>query len=472
MKNFYSKLDKKFLFIILFYFIGLYLRLYQVNFEDYWFDEQASFYVADPLLSFKETVQRSYELDYGTHILFNFILKYFFHIFYYNPDIGRLVPLFFGFLSIPAISYLTFYITKNKSYIFVTFLTSINFYLISYSQELREYSLVFLLSILSILFFYKVIDSLNYSKNKLINFVSFTVFSLIGLCTHVFFFIIIFSQITYLFFIYYSERKKIFLILVNIIFIFTIYLFLMYDILILQISINDFWIKNVEIDFIIDLYFPRFFGSHIMGALYLLILIYLLILNKKNLFQYENKNLLLVILFFSSYLIPVIYGVIAIPVLTDRYIIYTLVPILILISNLVFNLKNKTIKLSILFIIITFTLINNYSEIFKRKISKPEFNLALETILESNTKNVFINAQRPMDKIIVNNYLESININKKYNIVFYDTEQNLNINNQFWLLCYEPINSFNCNLTNNRNNLWKKSKKHKFHLLEATLYKK
>ena len=472
MKNFYSKLDKKFLFIILFYFIGLYLRLYQVNFEDYWFDEQASFYVADPSLLFKETVQRSYELDYGTHILFNFILKYFFNIFYYNPDIGRLVPLFFGFLSIPAISYLTFYITKNKSYIFVTFLTSINFYLISYSQELREYSLVFLLSILSILFFYKVIDSLNYSKNKLINFVSFTVFSLIGLCTHVFFFIIIFSQITYLFFIYYSERKKIFLILVNIIFIFSIYLFLMYDILILQISINDFWIKNVEIDFIIDLYFPRFFGSHIMGALYLLILIYLLILNKKNLFQYENKNLLLVILFFFSYLIPVIYGVIAIPVLTDRYIIYTLVPILILISNLVFNLKNKKIKLSILFIIITFTLINNYSEIFKRKISKPEFNLALETILESNTRNVFINAQRPMDKIIVNNYLESININKKYNIVFYDTEQNLNINNQFWLLCYEPINSFNCNLTNNKNNLWKKSKIHKFHLLEATLYKK
>ena len=49
----------------------------------------------------------------------------------------------------------------------------------------------------------------------------------------------------------------------------------MYDILLLQMSINDFWIKNVELDFLIDLYFPRFFGSHIMGAIYLLTLLYL-----------------------------------------------------------------------------------------------------------------------------------------------------------------------------------------------------
>ena len=472
MKNFYSKIDKKLIFVILFCSIGLYLRLYQINFEDYWFDEQASFYVADPSLLFKETVERSYELDYGTHILFNFILKYFFSIFYYDPQIGRLVPLIFGFLSIPAISYLTLYVTSNKSYIFVTFLTSINFYLISYSQELREYSLVFLLSVLSILFFCKAIDNLIDSKNKLYNITLYSFFSLIGLCTHIFFFIIIFSQITYLFYIYFLEKKKVFLILISIVCIFIVYLLFMYDILILQMSINDFWIKNIEIDFIIDLYFPRFFGSHIMGALYLLILIYLLILNKFFLFRYENKNLLLVILFFFSYLIPIIYGVIAMPVLTDRYIIYTLIPILVLISNLVFNLKNKKVRFSILFIIITSTLINNYGEIFNRKISKPEFNLALENILESNTKNVFIIAQRPMDKIILNNYLESININKKHNIVFYNEEQNLNMINQFWLLCYKPINSFNCNLNNNKNSLWRKLNKDKFHLLEATLYKK
>ena len=234
MKYFYSKINKNLFFIILICLIGLYLRLYQVNFQDYWLDEQASFYVADPSLLFKETVERSYNLDYGTHILFNLILKFFFDIFYYDSEIGRIIPLIFGFLSIPVISYLTYYITKNKSYIFVTFLTSINFYLISYSQELREYSLVFLLSSLSILFFYRLIDSLNYSKNNFFNHAFYTLFSLIGICTHIFFFIIIFSQITYLFLIYYIDRKKIFLILINIVIIFTTYLLLMYDILLLQ----------------------------------------------------------------------------------------------------------------------------------------------------------------------------------------------------------------------------------------------
>ena len=39
------------------------LRIYNLNFEDYWFDEQASFWVANPVLSFNETVERGKELD-------------------------------------------------------------------------------------------------------------------------------------------------------------------------------------------------------------------------------------------------------------------------------------------------------------------------------------------------------------------------------------------------------------------------
>jgi len=209
-----------------------------------------------------------------------------------------------------------------------------------------------------------------------------------------------------------------------------------------------------------------------MGAIYLIVLLYLLILNKKTFFQHGNKNLLLIILLFFSYLVPIIYGNLATPVLTDRYIIYVLIPILILISNLIFDLKNKKLKFMILFLIITTTLINNYLEIFKRKISKPPFELALENISKSNTKNVFIKTPTPLIEKIVNNHLESINLNNEYNILFKDKEHNLSKHNQFWLLCYEPINSFNCDLDDNRSNLWKNSKKINLHLLESTLYKK
>lgn len=472
MKNINFYLNRNFLLLFLIFSFGLVMRLYQINFESFWFDEQASFWVAQPSLSFEETLNRSYELDKGTHIFFNFILKFFFNFFYYDPLIGRIIPLIFGILSIPAISYLTFYMKKDHSYLLVTFLTSINFYLISYSQELREYSLVFLLGILSILFFYKVIDNLSSSKNKFVNSFFYILFSLIGLCTHIFFFIVILSQATYLFFTFFLEKKKFLFSLINIIFILFFYIILMFDILILQMSIDDHWIKNVELSFIFDLYFPRFFGSHLMGAIYLIVLLYLLILNKKTFFQHGNKNLLLIILLFFSYLVPIIYGNLATPVLTDRYIIYVLIPILILISNLIFDLKNKKLKFMILFLIITTTLINNYLEIFKRKISKPPFELALENISKSNTKNVFIKTPTPLIEKIVNNHLESINLNNEYNILFKDKEHNLSKYNQFWLLCYEPINSFNCDLDDNRSNLWKNSKKINLHLLESTLYKK
>ena len=47
--------------------IGIFLRVYQVNFDDYWFDEYVSFWIADPKLSYKETISRIYEIDYGTN---------------------------------------------------------------------------------------------------------------------------------------------------------------------------------------------------------------------------------------------------------------------------------------------------------------------------------------------------------------------------------------------------------------------
>ena len=160
-----NKFNKNFILFIIICLIALLLRIYNLNFEDYWFDEQAGFWIADPFLTFTETIERSKNLDLGTHIVFNLILKKFFLYFNYDPQIGRTIPLIFGFLSIPAISYLAFQIQKGNSYILVAFLCSINFYLISYSQELRSYTFIFFVGILSIIFFYKILEN-EISLNK------------------------------------------------------------------------------------------------------------------------------------------------------------------------------------------------------------------------------------------------------------------------------------------------------------------
>jgi len=158
------KVSSTIVFLIIF-FIGIYLRVYQIHFDDYWYDEYASFWVADPSLSFSETLKRSYNFNYGNNLVFDIILKYFFIIFNYDPEIGRYLPLFFGICSIPLLTYLSYQLDKDKSYLFTAFLASISWYLISYSQETRCYSFSFFLATLSLIFFIKITNN-NLKKNN------------------------------------------------------------------------------------------------------------------------------------------------------------------------------------------------------------------------------------------------------------------------------------------------------------------
>ena len=68
------------------------------------------------------------------------------------------------------------------------------------------------------------------------------------------------------------------------------------------------------------------------------------------------------------------------PILTDRYIIFVLIPILILISSLIFEISNKKLKIFLLIFILVPTIINNYIEIENREIAKPEFTKFLSSI--------------------------------------------------------------------------------------------
>ena len=47
-----NKFNKNFILFIIICLIALLLRIYNLNFEDYWFDEQAGFWFADPFLTF------------------------------------------------------------------------------------------------------------------------------------------------------------------------------------------------------------------------------------------------------------------------------------------------------------------------------------------------------------------------------------------------------------------------------------
>ena len=123
-------------FIIL---TGIFFRVYNVNFDDLWIDEIASFWISNPEYSFDESFRNHRSLE-QTPYLFNFLTKIYFHIFGYNDEIFRYIAVFFSICSIFSLISLSKILSNNKSYILVAFLVSYNIFLITYSQEMRVYS--------------------------------------------------------------------------------------------------------------------------------------------------------------------------------------------------------------------------------------------------------------------------------------------------------------------------------------------
>jgi len=450
-----------FCFIILLSIITI---LSQSNFEDFWLDEMSSFWVSDPNIQFKETLNRHSEFDWHNPIFFNLILKNFMLYTSYDSEVARILPSIFGVSSVFLIGVLTYHIKPDYSFILSTVLASLSIYIIKYSQELRPYSLLLMLSTLNMLLYVKLNnDNTFFFKNVFL--FCFIFVSVINYSTHPFSLIIFFSQIATTFYNFINFKKKNKLFYISILPILFFYFLFNYKYLNIQLSFDNYMLSS-DIKNIYDgLYFPRFFGSKIMGYLYLLLLIILITNSKKKIFK-ENINyfFLFTILVFS-YLIPLIYGLIKTPVLHDRYIIFILVPILIMISCFIFELKKK-IKNLIIFVLLLFTITNHYIEIFQREKTKPEFKNILRYIEKSKVQRIIFYDPTGTSLVTFNYFSKIKNINKNLEITKY--EPNSKLKDSFWLVCYTPRVNFNCNLQPKN---YKIIKNKNMHLVNAKLVK-
>ena len=454
---------------IFFILIGIFLRVYQLNFENYWLDELIDFWVADPNISFNAMFLRRELIDDQTPYLFQLLLKIYLKIFGYYPEIGRQVPFLFGVLSIPLAGILSYQVSKNNSFLLTILLVSINIYLIKYSQETRTYTLVFLLSIISLIFYYKIIFVDLVSFKRIYIFFLFVIFTILGLSSHPFVFIIFFSQIAYFIYSFFVFRNKNFLFLLSIPFILITYLIINYDYLISQLSYNEYFLEHENWKFYYNYYFSRFFGSKIMGLIYLSTLIFLIIRFRKKILFTSNNYLPLIFILFFSYIIPLFYGLIRLPVLTDRYIIFVLVPILILIPALIFKIDNKKLKILLLIIILFPTIINNYIEIQFRENTKPEFTKLFSNLKNHEIKNLSLFAPIEISKII-ENYIVSIKEFKDINFRFYNINKITPEIKMLWVICYEPIVNYNCNIPGDKKKTWILNDNKKMYLVNAQLF--
>ena len=188
-------------------------------------------------------------------------------------------------------------------------------------------------------------------------------------------------------------------------------------------GISPDWMWQVKPSFYTNFYFSKFFGSRILGLIYLITLIGCIIKFYKKITTKFNIYTFFLILFIFSYLIPLTYGYIFNPILLDRYIFFILIPIICLLSHLIFEIKLKKIRIFLIFLILASSFLNNllYENSFKKFYTeiyptKPEIKKALNLINSSDIKKYTFkedNRYSINTNKIIENYL--VKFNQKLN---------------------------------------------------------
>ena len=442
--------------IILIILLGIFFRFYQINYEDLWIDEIFSFWIADPNISFIETLQRHNSIE-QIPIFFNLILKFFYSIFGHEIKMGRYLVALLGSLSLIYCYFLSREFENNDFRLIFIFLIAFNIFLIKYSQELRPYTLIVLLFILSLLYFFRCLKN----PNNFLNFLFFSLFITLLIFSHPFNFILLFSIIFFILFNFFS-KKYVFKKLNWSIFLSIIFSIIYYSIYFKNLNELTSWIPSLELKFFTNFFFSKFFGSRLLGIIHLSVLIFLIIKFKSKLIDSDKFFVLFIILLFT-YLIPILFSLIFKNILIDRYIIFVIIPVLLITTSFIYFLKNKfwrnfLISLFYVLTIINFSTENNFKQLYKKtNKTKPDFRSALSKINSSNIKNLIIKKSETnkFDKTefynLIDNsislYIEKYIENNNYNLRILDQSSLKNFKNeQIWILCYTDLDLTNCKI--------------------------
>ena len=402
----------------------------------------------------KETLLRHNQLD-STPATFNIVLKYFYKVFGYQINVGRYLSSILGIFSFLLISIISLQFKNRNSFPLLLFLSSWNINLISASQEMRAYSMLIFFSISTIFLLYKTLEDGEKGKN-IFYVVCFTLSQVFAILVHPFSLILFFSVVTFLSISYlvYNKKFKYLNISCAAIFVFSLFFIFFY---LSNFAGYPSWVQQINLfKFLTNLYFSKFFGSRILGLIHLIVLIFLIFKIKNKLFYSFDKRLLLLIFIFFSYFLPIAYGFLYKPILSEKYIIFVIIPILIVLSNLLFEVKNSFLSKFLIFIIVIPTILNLFTEstvkqfFEQRRIYKPDFHSTFKEIEKSNNKNFLFSLKERDSKVgasiidALDNFVIMYAKERNFNFKHHKSlNQNLINENSFWLICLYDVN-FSC----------------------------
>ncbi|HEX8269273.1 MAG TPA: glycosyltransferase family 39 protein [Flavobacterium sp.] len=361
MKMYHWVLENRLLTAIL--LVGLFLRLFKLDFQSVWLDEVHTLSEANPNFSFSEMYDALLIAEPHPPLYF-IILKSMFSVFGYTSYVLRIFSVIVGMGGIFAIYALGKEIYSRNVGLFAAAILSVSVFHIYYSQEGRMYALLLLTTMLS---FYALIRFVKLGTMKWA--VWHGILAGLMINSHFFGLLTLFTEYILLLFFFILQSKnarKNMLTQGFVSFIITALFFLpAIKLFIKSLQMKETWIPMPTADayYII---FKEFFGNFemlITTAVCLLLLYFVKLTKEKDaLISYEGVILNRTILSFVvlvpwiilSLLIALIKSHVSLPVLISRYFIGILPAIFILLAIALDHFSNRILRTAVLsFIIIT-----------------------------------------------------------------------------------------------------------------------
>ena len=203
MKRFFVSEKKAVLLLLLILGMAFALRIWKLDQQSLWVDELNTMNEASPVLPWSEFISLLLQVD--PHPPFYFIMmRFLFSVFGYTEFVARFFSVLCGTLSVWLMFLLGREIRDRELGLFAALLTAVNYFNLYYSQEARNYVLVFTLTALSFLFLIKLFKKRSWLLTS-----AYSAATAAMICTHYFCLFVFAAQLVLMvvvFFIRKSER--------------------------------------------------------------------------------------------------------------------------------------------------------------------------------------------------------------------------------------------------------------------------
>ena len=350
-----NNLIKKNHILIFILVLAFFVRAYDLGFEKIWIDEGLTVYLSQKSIS--DNIR--FSLQNGHYPPYHILLSIWEKFFGYSSSSIRFPSVIFGTISVYVLYLIVTALFNKKLGIYsaiIMALSPFNFY---YSQEARPYSYLVMMSLISIFFYIKLINSKNYRY-----YYPYTIFTLLMLSSHgPGIFTLVFQNVHYLLFVRKNLGKWILTQSILTILFIPLFLVIVKSILIdskflvvskpgLLTLIKTFYIFTAnDLNNSISLIMGSIL-SLIFSILLLLVIIRIIRYIKKKKYNDVNKLAFLFLWLIIPVLLLIIQSYVFYAFFWQRYVIVSSVGLYVLIAYSITKLKWRMQLLSILTIIL------------------------------------------------------------------------------------------------------------------------